>query len=232
MSRPLVVNYTELMDYEEAWNLQKKLVNALDEEEQQEHLLLLQHPPTYTMGTQRHPEHLLYSSEELANRGIALFQIDRGGDITYHGPGQLVGYPILRLGREEDVDLHGYLRLLEEVIIQYLDRYGIAAGRKEQYTGVWVDNHKICAIGVKFNRSRRTRGFITSHGFAFNIKSGIQNEGFSGIIPCGIEEYGVTSLEDCTGQTFSVKKVADELVTIFASLFSFKPTWVQVMASK
>lgn len=232
MSRPLVVNYTELMDYEEAWNLQKKLVNALDEEEQQEHLLLLQHPPTYTMGTQRHPEHLLYSSEELANRGIALFQIDRGGDITYHGPGQLVGYPILRLGREEDVDLHGYLRLLEEVIIQYLGRYGIAAGRKEQYTGVWVDNHKICAIGVKFNRSRRTRGFITSHGFAFNIKSGIQNEGFSGIIPCGIEKYGVTSLEDCTGQTFSVKKVADELVTIFASLFSFKPTWVQVMASK
>ncbi|WP_091158156.1 lipoyl(octanoyl) transferase LipB [Paenibacillus sp. 453mf] len=232
MSRPLVVNYTELMDYEEAWNLQKKLVNALGEEEQQEHLLLLQHPPTYTMGTQRHPEHLLYSSEELANRGIALFQIDRGGDITYHGPGQLVGYPILRLGREENVDLHGYLRLLEEVIIQYLGRYGIAAGRKEQYTGVWVDNHKICAIGVKFNRSRRTRGFITSHGFAFNIKSGIQNEGFSGIIPCGIEEYGVTSLEDCTGETFSVKKVADELVTIFASLFSFKPTWVQVMASK
>lgn len=232
MSRPLVVNYTELMDYEEAWNLQKKLVNALDEEEQQEHLLLLQHPPTYTMGTQRHPEHLLYSSEELANRGIALFQIDRGGDITYHGPGQLVGYPILRLGREENVDLHGYLRLLEEVIIQYLGRYGIVAGRKEQYTGVWVDNHKICAIGVKFNRSRRTRGFITSHGFAFNIKSGIQNEGFSGIIPCGIEEYGVTSLEDCTGQTFSVEKVADELVSIFASLFSFKPTWVQVMASK
>lgn len=232
MSRPLVVNYTDLMDYEEAWNLQKKLVKELDEEEQQEHLLLLQHPPTYTIGTQRHPEHLLYSPEELAQRGITLFQIDRGGDITYHGPGQLVGYPILRLGREEAVDLHGYLRLLEEVIIQYLSRFGIEAERKEQYTGVWVGNHKICAIGVKFNRSRRTRGFITSHGFAFNIKSGIQHEGFSGIIPCGIEEYGVTSLEDCTGRIFSVENVADELVTIFASLFSYKPTWMQVMASK
>ncbi|MCM3784086.1 lipoyl(octanoyl) transferase LipB [Neobacillus mesonae] len=231
MSRPLVVSYTNLMDYEEAWNLQKKLVRELDEEEQQEHLLLLQHPPTYTIGTQRHPEHLLYSKEELANKGISLFQIDRGGDITYHGPGQLVGYPILRLGRDKAVDLHGYLRGLEEVIIQYLRGVGIEASRKEQYTGVWAQNQKICAIGIKFNRSKRTRGFVTSHGFAFNIKSGIQNEGFRGIIPCGIEEYGVTSLEDCTGQSFSVERVAHELVPIFCERFALEPDWVSLLSS-
>ena len=162
--------------------------------------MLLQHPPTYTMGSQRHPEHLLLSKEELEKQGIGLFEIDRGGDITYHGPGQLVGYPLLLLDGGKNLNLHGFLRDVEQVIIDYLASYNIEAGRKPEYTGVWVGDLKICAIGVKFNKARQHRGFVTSHGFAFNIKSGIADAGFAGIIPCGIQEYGVTSLEDCTGR--------------------------------
>lgn len=226
MNRPLVVSYTDMMDYGEAWDLQKKMVHDIDAGEQQEHLLLLQHPPTYTIGTQRHPEHLLISEEDRKKKGISVYQIDRGGDITYHGPGQLVGYPIMFLGLGKKIDLHAHLRNVEEVIIKYLLTYGIEAGRKEKYTGVWVGNLKICAIGIKFNRSTsHHRDFITSHGFAFNIKSGIQNEGFKGIIPCGIEEYGVTSLEDCTGLIHSPEQVAKDLVPIFARQFGFEPVW-------
>lgn len=221
MGRTLEVDLIPMMEYESAWNLQKELVKAIDEGKQQEHLLLLQHPPTYTIGSQRHPEHLLLSREELQMRGISLFEIDRGGDITYHGPGQLVGYPLLVLDGSNGVDLHGYLRNLEQVIIDYLVEYGIAGRRKEGYTGVWVGDEKIAAIGVKFNKCRRKRGFITSHGFAFNIKAGISEEGFRGIVPCGIQEYGVTSLEQVAGCNFEVEQVAREIIPYFAKIFDY-----------
>lgn len=221
--RLLDVSYTPMMPYAEAWDLQKEIVSKLDAGERREALLLLQHPPTYTIGSQRHPEHLLLTPEELEQRGITVFQIDRGGDITYHGPGQLVGYPLLMLGYGKGLDLHGYLRSLEQVIINYLASFGIEGSRKPEYTGVWVGELKIAAIGVKFNRCRQRKGFITSHGFAFNIKSGIQHEGFSGIIPCGIQEYGVTSLEDCTGQSLTVEQVAQGIVPYFAELFDYEP---------
>lgn len=218
----LEICYYPTMEYGEAWELQKRLVKEIDEGQQQEHLLLLQHPPTYTIGSQRHPEHLLLSPEQLQAQGIAVFEIDRGGDITYHGPGQLVGYPLLKLDAGQGLDLHGYLRQLEQVIINYLHSFGIEGARKPEYTGVWVGDVKICAIGVKFNKCRRSRGFITSHGFAFNVKSGIQDAGFRGIVPCGIQEYGVTSLEDVTGQTFSVRQVAREIVPYFNELFKLE----------
>ncbi|MFB5759547.1 lipoyl(octanoyl) transferase LipB [Paenibacillus medicaginis] len=220
--RLLDVSYTPMIPYAEAWDLQKEIVGQLDAGERREALLLLQHPPTYTIGSQRHPEHLLLSPEELEQRGITVFQIDRGGDITYHGPGQLVGYPLLMLGHGKGLDLHGYLRSLEQVIINYLASFGIEGSRKPEYTGVWVGESKIAAIGVKFNRCRHRKGFITSHGFAFNIKSGIQNEGFNGIIPCGIQEYGVTSLEDCTGQSFAMEQVAKGIIPFFAELFDYE----------
>ncbi|MFB5268346.1 lipoyl(octanoyl) transferase LipB [Paenibacillus enshidis] len=220
--RLLDVSYTPMIPYAEAWDLQKEIVGQLDAGERREALLLLQHPPTYTIGSQRHPEHLLLSPEELEQRGIAVFQIDRGGDITYHGPGQLVGYPLLLLGYGKGLDLHGYLRSLEQVIINYLASFGIEGSRKPEYTGVWVGESKIAAIGVKFNRCRHRKGFITSHGFAFNIKSGIQNEGFNGIVPCGIQEYGVTSLEDCTGQSFAMEQVAKGIIPYFAELFDYE----------
>ncbi|AZS14758.1 lipoyl(octanoyl) transferase LipB [Paenibacillus lutimineralis] len=225
MNKPLLVSYTPMIEYGEAWDKQKELVKAISDGQQQEHLLLLQHPPTYTIGSQQHPEHLLLSPEQLQEQGISLVQIDRGGDITYHGPGQLVGYPLLLLDGENGLDLHGYLRNLEQVIINYLAQFGIEGSRKPEYTGVWVGNVKITAIGVKFNKCRHRRGFVTSHGFAFNIKSGIQNEGFQGIIPCGIQEYGVTSLEDVTGKTFTVEQVAHDIIPYFNEVFGYEAIW-------
>ncbi|MCH1639461.1 lipoyl(octanoyl) transferase LipB [Paenibacillus timonensis] len=227
MNEGLTVRYYPMMEYGEAWDLQKRLIKEMDAQQQEEHLLLLQHPPTYTIGSQRHPEHLLLSAEQLQERGIAVFEIDRGGDITYHGPGQLVGYPLLRLEAGRGLDLHGYLRQLEQVIIDYLAEFGLEGTRKPEYTGVWVGDVKICAIGVKFNKSRYHKGFITSHGFAFNVKSGIQEEGFGGIIPCGIQEYGVTSLEDVTGRSFTVEQVARDIVPKFNAVFGRSGAWAE-----
>jgi lipoyl(octanoyl) transferase len=218
----LEFSYYPLMEYGAAWELQKESVQAIDAGEANEQLILLQHPPTYTIGSQNHPEHLLLSREQLEEQGIALFEIDRGGDITYHGPGQLVGYPLLRLGEEGKVDLRGYLRRLESVIIDYLAAHGIEGTRKPEYTGVWVGDEKICAIGVKFNKSRSRRGFITSHGFAFNISEGIGQRGFHGIIPCGISSYGITSLEECSGRSFEPEQVAEELIPYFLRHFPYE----------
>ncbi|REK77323.1 lipoyl(octanoyl) transferase LipB [Paenibacillus paeoniae] len=220
-SRPLAAGYIGTVPYAQAWELQKAYVKEIDREERPETLLLLQHPPTYTMGSDRHPEHLLLDEEELKQQGITFFEIDRGGDITYHGPGQLVGYPLLYLDAI-GLDLHAYLRSLEQVIINWLGSYGIEAGRKPEYTGVWVGDEKIAAIGVKFNKARRRRGFITSHGFALNIKSGIASEGFAGIVPCGIQQYGVTSLGDLTGLDMTVEAAARELLPFFTEQFGLQ----------
>lgn len=220
--RKLAISYTPMMEYGKAWELQKEEVQAIDAGEHPERLILLQHPPTYTIGSQNHPEHLLLDSEQLKEQGIALFEIDRGGDITYHGPGQLVGYPLLCIGVDGKVNLHGYLRDLEQVIIDYLASYGIEGDRKPEYTGVWVGDEKICAIGIKFNKSRSRKGFVTSHGFAFNISAGISEQGFQGIIPCGITQYGVTSLEACTGKSLDIEKVAHELVPFFLKRFDYE----------
>lgn len=210
--------YYREIDYQAAWDLQKERVKAIDKQEQVETLFLLQHPPTYTIGADRHPEHLLLSEEELQERGISVFQIDRGGDITYHGPGQLVGYPLIYLDAV-GLDLHGYLRSIEQVIIDYLADFGVVGSRKEEYTGVWVGDKKIAAIGVKFNKCRHRRGFVTSHGFAFNIHAGV--DGFSGIIPCGITEYGVTSLEECTGKKLAIVQVAQAIIPYFCKVMGF-----------
>lgn len=210
-NKALHVRHMGLIDYGVAWDLQKTIVHDIDKGTKADTLLLLEHPPTYTIGSQRHPEHVLLTKEEQKQRGIAVYEIDRGGDITYHGPGQLVGYPLLLLDGLR-LDLHHYLRTLEEAIIQFLATCGVEGNRKPKYTGVWVGNMKIAAIGVKFNKCRHRRGFVTSHGFALNVQRGIQDEGFAGIIPCGIREYGVTSLEDCTGQSFTVSQVGQLLL--------------------
>ena len=120
---------------------------------------------------------------------------------------------------EPRLDLHGYLRKLEEVIIRYLADLGITGSRKEGFTGVFAGEEKIAAIGVKFNKRRKGRGFVTSHGFALNIKSGIQHEGFTGIIPCGIEQYGVTSLEDVTGRSYEMQQVVEAMLPYFLDVF-------------
>ncbi|MEK0314228.1 lipoyl(octanoyl) transferase LipB [Cohnella sp. 56] len=208
------------IEYGEAWDLQKALIREIGAGERRDTLLLLEHPPTYTIGTDRHPEHLLMSPDELSRRGISVFEIDRGGDITYHGPGQLVGYPLLYLDAE-GLDLHKYLRDLEEALIRVLAEFGLTGGRKPEYTGVWIGDRKVAAIGVKFNRARGRRGFVTSHGFAFNVKRGVEQEGFAGIVPCGIQEFGVTSLEAETGLTLDVMGVADRLLPHFRDVFGY-----------
>ncbi|GBF72684.1 lipoyl(octanoyl) transferase [Paenibacillus sp. 598K] len=227
--RALDARYYPMIGYGEAWELQKRLVRAIDEGKQDEALLLLQHPPTYTIGSQRHPEHLLLSEEELAKRGISVFQIDRGGDITYHGPGQLVGYPLLYLDAV-GLDLHAYLRSLEQIIIDWLGEYGIVGGRKEEYTGVWVGEEKIAAIGVKFNKCRHRRGFVTSHGFALNLHAGLAESGFAGIIPCGIQQYGVTSLAELTGRELTLRQAAAELLPHFCRMFGVRSAGLEDQA--
>lgn len=226
----LNVSWLGTKDYGEAWELQKKLVRKIDAEQRQETLLLLEHTPTYTIGSDRHPEHLLLGPEQLAERGIALFQIDRGGDITYHGPGQLVGYPLLYLDAV-GLDLHGYLRNIEEVIIGLLKEFGIQGGRKEAYTGVWVGDVKIAAIGVKFNKARTRRGFVTSHGFALNVHRNVKEDGFRGIVPCGIQEYGVTSLEELTGLALSVEQIGQMILPYFCDVFGFQLPAFETTAS-
>jgi lipoyl(octanoyl) transferase len=218
--RTLETMWLSTMDYGQAWDLQKKLVKEIDREERQDSLLLLEHSPTYTIGSDRHPENLLYDKEELARRGIAVYEIDRGGDITYHGPGQLVGYPLLYLDAI-GLDLHGYLRKLEEAIILLLADFGIVGERKPEYTGVWVGDSKVAAIGVKFNKARTRRGFVTSHGFALNVKKNVEHEGFLGIIPCGIAEYGVTSLETLTGSELEVEGVGKLILPYFSQVFDY-----------
>ncbi|TJY44420.1 lipoyl(octanoyl) transferase LipB [Cohnella pontilimi] len=220
--KPLHTEWLSRIGYQEAWDLQKRLVGEIDREEREDTLLLLEHPPTYTIGSDRHPEHLLFGTDELKRRGIEVFEIDRGGDITYHGPGQLVGYPLLYLDAV-GLDLHRYLRDLEESIIGLLADFGLQAGRKPQYTGVWVGDEKIAAIGVKFNKARTRRGFVTSHGFAFNVKRGVEREGFQGIVPCGISEYGVTSLEALTGQSYGTEEIGRLIVSHFSRVFGYEP---------
>jgi lipoyl(octanoyl) transferase len=217
--KSLSANYYEMMDYQAAWDLQKCYVKEIDAQTRKDTLLLLQHPATYTIGADRHPEHLLWDEEERAKRGISVYEIDRGGDITYHGPGQLVGYPLIYLDAA-GLDLHGYLRSLEEVLIRFLNAYGIEGSRKEQYTGVWAGDRKIAAIGVKFNKCRHRRGFITSHGFAFNLHKSV--DGFAGIIPCGISEYGITSLEECAGVKLGLNEAAVKILPYFCEVFGFE----------
>lgn len=178
--------------YTEACALQESLIRARRAGETGDTLLLLEHPPVVTLGRSGDREHLLLAPEELAARGIEMHECGRGGDVTFHGPGQIVGYPIVAL-RDERRDAHRYLRELEQGLIRAVAHYGIAGERCEGMTGVWVGDEKIAAIGV-----RLSTGWITSHGFALNIGGDLS--GFTTIVPCGLHGRGVTSIERLTGK--------------------------------
>jgi lipoyl(octanoyl) transferase len=182
-----------LIPYAGALALQADLVRQRRAGEIPDTLLLLEHPHVITLGSGSHDENVLVSARERAERGIELFETGRGGDVTYHGPGQLVGYPIfdLKTGRQ---DLHRYLRDIEDALIGVLGDFGLAGGRKEGLTGVWVDGRKLAAIGV-----RVSSGWITSHGFALNVQTDLSM--FGTIIPCGIRDHGVGSLSGELGRT-------------------------------
>ncbi len=178
-------------------------------------VMLLEHPPTYTLGRRGVANDLVYGESERAARGIELYEVDRGGRATYHGPGQLVGYPIMALG--ERYDVVRYLRNLEEVLIRTSRDLGIEARRDPDHTGVWVRNNKIGAIGVKI-----TRG-ITMHGFAFNVSTDLSM--FEGIVPCGIQDRWVTSVEAETGTKHAVREVGTIAVSHLAEIFDRTLVW-------
>jgi lipoate-protein ligase B len=174
-------------------------------------LLLLEHPPTITRGRNARQDHLLVTEELLRSRGVELWDTDRGGDITFHGPGQLVGYPILSLDSGER-DVHGYMRNLEESLIRLLAGYGVVGMRDPAFTGVWTQLGKIAAMGVHISR------WITRHGFALNVTTDLSY--YDLIVPCGIVGKGVTSMQRHLSRTIELKELADRYIAEFASVFN------------
>lgn len=220
------------MRYKEAWDYQESLFKAIidqkianrkledstSEKLPQSHLLFCEHPHVYTLGKSGAQENLLLTEERLKAQNIDYFPINRGGDITYHGPGQIVMYPLFDLD-QFFTDIHKYLRMLEEAVILTLKEYGIESGRIKEYTGVWLDvddpikARKICAMGVKCSR------WVTMHGIAFNINTDLTY--FKNIVPCGIEDKGVTSLQQELGKEVDIEEVKRKLLQHMQSLFQF-----------
>lgn len=227
MNKKIEFQELGLRDYKETWDYQQELFQAiLDQkirnrredasEETRNHLLFVEHPHVYTLGKSGDIKNLLVNEEQLKQKNATFYKINRGGDITYHGPGQIVGYPILDLENFFS-DIHKYLRLLEETIILTLKEYGIQAGRSEGETGVWLDldtpfARKICAMGVRASR------WVTMHGFAFNVNADLGY--FDNIIPCGIEGKAVTSLNVELGvKEVPMEEVKEKIKKHFSNLF-------------
>jgi lipoyl(octanoyl) transferase len=200
------------IDYTEALQLQRERVARRKAEAIPDTLLLLEHPHVYTLGRNAKREHLLISNERLAQVGAQLFQTDRGGDITYHGPGQLVGYPIFDLAKHRR-DIAWFMRSLEEVFIGVARDFGVEARRLAGAPGVWVGNDKLVAMGVHVSR------WVTSHGFAFNVSTDLRYFGW--IVPCGLRGKGVTSLEKLLGRRVDMEVAIERVVQHFARVFAF-----------
>ena len=231
MPQPVTVCHLGRVDYLAAWDLQKRLQARTIAAKRRRPpgplphvLLLVEHPPVYTLGKSGDRANLLLSPGELAARGAAFYPIDRGGDVTFHGPGQLVGYPILDLDRFF-TDIHRYLRELEEVAIRTCADYGVAAARVAGRTGVWVGpdargpERKICAMGIRCSR------WVTMHGFALNLNTDLGF--FDHIIPCGIADRGVTSLAAELGRAVDEADVRARLLGHFADGFDVRPTLLE-----
>ena len=198
-----------VMPYSEALAVQLECHERVRQGEE-DTLFLVEHPPVITFGRHGGEENLLLGRAELAARGVEIVKTARGGNITCHNPGQLVGYPVISLSHWQE-DVHWYVEQIEEVLIRTAGAYGITAGRKARYTGVWAGNRKLAAIGVSVRR------WITGHGFALNVNNDLSL--FQQIIPCGIEEFGVTSLRTA-GVPASVVEVSSRLLTEFATVFA------------
>ena len=195
--------------YATAWTRQEELVARRNAGETGDTLVFTEHDPVYTLGVRKGAEqHMIWDEAELARRGIAVFKTNRGGDITYHGPGQIVGYPIISLAPRKD--LHAYLRLLEQVLINAVGTFGLAAARREGKTGIWLGPRKIAAIGVAVKK------WTTSHGFALNVNPDLTP--FSGIVPCGITDGTVTSMAAELGRAPDPAEVKRVLALEFWSL--------------
>lgn len=218
-----------LKDYQEAWDAQEEIFNSIVEKKQLNRkegkneptpnfLVFTEHPHVYTLGKSGHAENLLLDEDSLTAKEAAFYKINRGGDITYHGPGQIVGYPILDLDNFF-TDIHRYLRTLEEAIIHTLADYGLKGERLDGFTGVWLDvdtvhARKICAMGVRASR------WVTMHGFAFNVNADLSY--FDNIVPCGIDDKAVTSLEKELGYALDMDDVKEKVKGHIADLFGME----------
>jgi len=210
-SRILEVRHLGRISYGSALELQSNLVHRRREGEIHDQLLLLEHPHVLTQGSSSEPSHVLLTPDERERLGVELWETGRGGDVTYHGPGQLVGYPILDL-KPDRRDVHRYLRDLEDVLIEVLVGFGIAGWRRAGMTGVWTKGGKVAAIGV-----RVSSGWITSHGFALNVSTDLSF--FETIIPCGIQGESVTSMETLLGAAVPMDEVMDRVAVGMAGVF-------------
>ena len=211
------VKHLGLIDYQAALDLQKDLVAQRKQGLIPDQLLLLEHPHVITLGARNHnaSSNVLETPEALARKGVTVFETGRGGDVTYHGPGQLVGYPIVELQGDRR-DVHRYVRDLEEVLIQAVSDFGITAARIPGLTGIWCGDEKLAAIGVRISR------WVTSHGFALNVSTDLAHFGL--IVPCGIADKGVTSMERLLGRPVPMAEVAEAVARRFASVFRAAPT--------
>ena len=213
--RILAVRRLGLVPYADGLELQRRLVEERKTDRIPDTLLLLQHPHVLTVGVKKDGRsHILASPERLSSLGVDVFETGRGGDVTYHGPGQLVGYPILNLDPDRR-DVHRYVRDLEEVMIRVCADYGLEAGRVKGFSGAWIGDEKIGAIGVRISR------WITSHGFAFNVTTDV--DFFNLIVPCGIADKGVTSLAAKLGKAPAMAEVEDRFMDHFAAVFDRQP---------
>jgi lipoyl(octanoyl) transferase len=219
MKRRLDVYDFGISQYRPVWDLQKRAQQLLirkkrgelsSQEDLNDLLFFVEHPHVYTLGKSGDSANLLRTLSELSDLDAEYIEIDRGGDITYHGPGQIVGYPILDLD-QHFTDIHKYLRYLEEIVIRTCADFGIKAGRIEGLTGVWVGDKKICAMGIRCSR------WVTMHGFALNVNTDLSY--FQNIVPCGISDKEVTSLSECTGKQIEENVVKKKLLNHFADLF-------------
>ena len=201
------------MEYEATWDLQKKVALKVWQKQIPDVLLLVEHPPVYTLGRGARGswQNLIWDQDKRNREGITVVEVDRGGDITYHGPGQIVGYPIFDLNRYGR-DLHRYLRNLEEALIRALQEFDISAGRMPPNTGVWVGNEKVAAIGVKASK------WITQHGFSLNIAPNLEH--FQGIVPCGIQDKGVTSVQRILNRPIALDEVKPAVVRGLSQVFA------------
>ena len=216
MGRQCVVVDLDTIDLLTAWNKQKEAVDSPDRDEH-DLLYLVEHPPTISIGRSSDRQNVIASEEELRAKGIELLEVDRGGDVTYHGPGQLVAYPILNLNRHRR-DVGWYLRSLEEVILRTLLDLGVQGSRIKGYTGVWVGDEKVAAIGIAVRR------WITFHGVALNINPRLDH--FALITPCGIEDKGVTSIRELSGRDVARSAVIEHFLRRFGEVFGLNTVYL------
>lgn len=207
----LLVSLLGRIDYKEALEIQRQLLCLRQNNEIDDIMLLLEHPPVLTVGRKGEHSNILIPQHIMESEKVSVYEVERGGDVTYHGPGQIVGYPILDLNNHFK-DVHSFVKRIEEVFIELLkEEYGITAGRDPKYIGVWVGDEKITAIGFTIKR------WVTMHGFAFNVNTNLEH--FRWINPCGITEKGVTSLQKLLGYELDINKVMEQVIKYFCREF-------------